>query len=322
VDFNDPVWLAAQSAAYRRGIPDPVNLVLRNTAPTVDGPPKAKTEGRLMQFRVSATTPDDTSYNPASGIPIRSGTQTIVRLPGAPGGAAIDATTVQATRLLTLNEVMGAGGPLGMFVNNSPWMGMRPDGSAIEGSMLVNGNWLTEFPFEGETEVWEVLNLTVDAHPIHLHAAQFQLVDRQAIDVRAYMRTYDAAFPGGVYIPGYGPPLNYETGNPRALGGNPDPLLRGAPRPPLAHEWGWKDTVVMLPGERTRIVVRWGPQDVPVGEPATFAYEPSAPVTNGEPGVYVWHCHITDHEDNEMMRPFMMVPDADAVRTYIQGVDY
>jgi len=322
VDFNDPVWLNAITAAYRGAVPNPLNLILRNTAPTVAGKPKANTEGRIMQFRVSASAPADSSYNPASGIPIRSGAQTIVRLPGAPGGPAISAANVPVTRVLTLNEVPGIGGPLEALVNNSKWSGLRPDMKPIEGSTLVNGNWLTEFPYEADIEVWEILNLTADSHPIHLHAVQFQLIDRQAFDMNAYMMTYNGLFPGGVYIPGYGPPLNYFTGNSRALGGNPDPVLLGAPIPALAYEAGWKDTVIMHPGERTRIAVRWGPQHVPVGTLATFTFDPSAPVASGKPGVYVWHCHITDHEDNEMMRPDVIMPEPTALRTYIQGVDF
>jgi len=337
VDFNDPTYLAALANYYKNNMPATINLVLRNTAPTVNGNPKANTEGRLMQFRVSATAPADSSYNPASGIAIRSGGQTIVRLPGAPGGPAISTANVNATRLLTLNEVMGAGGPLEALVNNSKWGGLRPDMMPIDGSTLVNGNWLTEFPLEGAMEVWEIVNLTMDSHPIHLHAVQFQLIDRQPIDAMAYMATYNGSFvndigaidpmtgqpyPNGVFIPGYGPPKNYFTGNTRALGGNPDPVLLGAPIPALAHEAGWKDTVIMHPGEKTRIAVRWAPQDSALGTVATFPFAPDAPLANGEPGVYVWHCHITDHEDNEMMRPDVVVSNPAAVRTYIQGVDY
>jgi len=55
----------------------------------------------------------------------------------------------------------------------------------------------------------------------------------------------------------------------------------GAPRGPEAWEVGYKDTVVAYPGEVTRIA-------------ATFDI----------PGLYVWHCHILEHEDNEMMRPY------------------
>ena len=324
VDFNDPVWINAMTAAYTaRGmaVPNPVNLILRNTAATVNGNPKAVTEGRIMQFRVSANAPADTSYDPSTLAPIRSGAP-IVRLPGAPGGPAISAANVQVTRELTLNEVPGLGGPLEALVNNSKWMGLRPDMTPIEGSRLVNGNWLTELPNEGDTEVWEIINLTMDSHPIHLHGVQFQLIDRQAVDMKAFMMAYNAAFTGGVYIPGYGPPLNYFTGNPRALGGNPDPVLLGAPIPALSYETGWKDTVIMHPGESTRIAVRIGPQHVPLGTVANFTFDPSAPLSNGQPGVYVWHCHITDHEDNEMMRPDMFLPNPAAVRTYLQGVDF
>jgi len=55
----------------------------------------------------------------------------------------------------------------------------------------------------------------------------------------------------------------------------------GPPIPPLPTEMGKKDTVLAYPGEITRVK-------------ATFDL----------PGLYVWHCHIVEHEDNEMMRPF------------------
>jgi FtsP/CotA-like multicopper oxidase with cupredoxin domain len=320
------------------GVAPGTNLVLRNTAPTVDGNPKVSLDGRIMQFRVSGTMPagGDKSYNPATLTPLRAGAL-IVRLPGTPGGPAIvtapgPTQNVQVTRQLTLNEVMGAGGPLEVLVNNSKWSGLRPDESAINGSTLVNGpnqaafsfpgNWLTELLQEGQTEVWELLNLTMDSHPIHLHGLQFQLIDRQPFDMKAYMMTYNAAFPGGVYIPGYGPPLHYVTGNPRALGGNPDPVMLGVPLAPLPYEAGWKDTVIMHPGERSRIAVRIAPQDKALNAPVeqlAYSYVP-----NALNGVYVWHCHITDHEDNEMMRPDMFMPNLapGVVRSFIQGVDY
>mmetsp|Transcript_87624 Transcript_87624/g.256173 ORF Transcript_87624/g.256173 Transcript_87624/m.256173 type:complete len:930 (+) Transcript_87624:162-2951(+) len=49
-------------------------------------------------------------------------------------------------------------------------------------------------------------------------------------------------------------------------------------------EAGWKDTVIAYPGEVTRVA-------------ATFDLA----------GLYVWHCHILEHEDNEMMRPYCVV---------------
>lgn len=65
----------------------------------------------------------------------------------------------------------------------------------------------------------------------------------------------------------------------------------------------------MYPGQVTRIIVRWTPQDVAAGgSPAGTNMYPFDP-TKG-PG-YVWHCHILDHEDNEMMRPYIPTMRAD-----------
>jgi FtsP/CotA-like multicopper oxidase with cupredoxin domain len=136
------------------------------------------------------------------------------------------------------------------------------------------------------------------------------------------------AYPPGVYIPAFGPPLDYNTGNPRALGGNPDitavskgkfVYLKGKPTPPLPQEAGWKDTVVVYPGQVTRIAVRWAPTDLPANTLAANSFFPFDP--NGGYG-YVWHCHIVDHEDNEMMRPDEVIPNTNATRTHIVGEDY
>ena len=89
---------------------------------------------------------------------------------------------------------------------------------------------------------------------------------------------------------------------------------------PLLYENGWKDTVIAYPGEVTRIVVRWAPTDAPANGTACNATTPVppgvpfagttyTPSTRGDliNGVgYVWHCHIVDHEDNEMMRPYIV----------------
>jgi len=200
-------------------------------------------------------------------------------------------------------------------------------------------NWLSELPQEGETEIWEIVNLTADAHPIHLHLVQFQLLNRQNYNVNKYTKAYAGAFPAGydyvmgmnvgpkAFIPAFGPPLDYKTGNPRALGGNPDitPYLQGMPMPPLAHENGWKDTVIMFPGQVTRILVRWAPLDIPADTApavASFPFNPQGDVTQPGGHGYVWHCHIVDHEDNEMMRPDQVKPNVGANRTYVRGVDY
>lgn len=328
IDFADPVWKALLAA---RRIKFPLNLILRNVAPTVNGKPTPSVDGRIMQFRVSATVPvSDTSYDPASGTPIRTGAQTIKRLVNPATGALT--VTANKTRELTLNEITGRGGPLEVLVNNSKWNGLSSDTTTFPGgvrsdSTLVNGNYLTELPTEGETEVWEIVNTTVDNHPIHLHGVQFQLLNRQAFDTKGFGAAYAAAFPGGVFIAAYGPPKDYDPAlnslSGGKYGGNPDitPYLLGLLTPPLAYEAGWKDTVIMPPGQVTRIAVRFAPQDVTIGAAGSFIFDPNAPSSSGQPGYYVWHCHITDHEDNEMMRPDQFQPNT-ANRSYVQGVDY
>jgi FtsP/CotA-like multicopper oxidase with cupredoxin domain len=231
-------------------------------------------------------------------------------------------------RQLTLNEIMGMptvvggvaypGGPLEVVLNNTKWSGLRPDGSVPPGFTPVTvGNvtsYYSEVPDEGTTEVWEIINLTADAHPIHTHLTQVQIVNRQNFDVRKYLGAYTAAFAGVAMPDGYGPPNPYGMANADgAVGGNPavGPFLKGVPAPPAANEAGWKDTVIMLPGQVTRIALRFAPTDKPVADPDLFyPFEP-----DGGHG-YVWHCHIIDHEDNEMMRPYRVTPLA-VPRTFV-----
>src|SRR5205823_12621202 len=84
---------------------------------------------------------------------------------------------------------------------------------------------------------------------------------------------------------------------------HPDPTS-GCPSqaiPPSPQESGWKDVFIAPPFSVTRIGLRLAPQSVKESDlfpgKNTFPFDP----TDG-PG-YVWHCHILDHEDNDMMRP-------------------
>jgi FtsP/CotA-like multicopper oxidase with cupredoxin domain len=157
---------------------------------------------------------------------------------------------------------------------------------------------------------------------MHTHLVDFQVLSRQKLDVKKYDKAYQAAFPGGAYIAGYGPPLPYGNCLPGSVcGGNPNPApyLKGRPVPPAPYEQGWKDTVKSNPGEVIRIAIRWAPNEVPVDEVEPgmnlFSFDPTAPLGvlddgfgyPGGPG-YVWHCHIIDHEDNEMMKRYDVTP--------------
>jgi FtsP/CotA-like multicopper oxidase with cupredoxin domain len=347
------------------------NLIIRNTGRTPypkGAPPQGSTLGRIMQFRVALGAVTDTSYNPVSGVPLRSGAQVIQRLVNPAAGTLATGVVANKTRQLTLNEVMGMpmnaidpvtglltaypGGPLEILVNNTKWSGKRITGvDPISGMYTLQPipgfkldgfgyNYVSELPQEGETEVWEVVNLTADAHPIHLHLVQFQLINRQSFNVTTYNGVYGAAFPAGgwdftmgmacmagVFCPGYGPPLPYDPAlNPLSagkFGGNPDvtPYLQGAIMPPLPQEAGWKDTVIMLPGQVTRIVARYAPTDLATTTPPGMLYYPFDPSGGGQ-YTYVWHCHIIDHEDNEMMRPAAVTPMPGAIRTLVKGIAY
>lgn len=328
------------------------NLVLRNTGRTPypkGEPPQGNTVGRILQFRVAPEPVSDASYDPRAGAPLRTGEQKIVRLVDPSKGGVKAGVTVDKTRLITLNEVIAppstainpatgeltsyAGGPLEVLLNNTAYTGesTRTYGDFEPITVGTTTTLYSERAKEGSTEVWEIVNLTADAHPIHLHLVQFQLLNRQTFNTHMYNRAYAAAFPTGVYQPEFGPPLDYRAAkNPLSAGkdgGNPDvsPFLQGPLQPPAPHEAGWKDTMVVPPGQVTRLVVRWAPTDLPTSAAAADLHYPFDPSGNLQRG-YVWHCHILDHEDNEMMRPYVVdlnpaSPPA-ALRFLKQGIDY
>ncbi len=176
----------------------------------------------IMQIRVSAAKAPAVAPLPAQ---LRS----ITRIPES---AAIK------TRELTLVDYKDAAGhPTHMLLNGAHY------------KMPV-----TETPALDSTEIWTLINLTDDTHPIHLHLVRFQILDRRRFDFEIYKKTGKLVYTG--------------------------PAI-----PPEAHEAGWKDTVradVLLV---TRIIVKF----------------------EGYKGRYVWHCHVLEHEDNEMMRPYEVI---------------
>jgi spore coat protein A len=173
----------------------------------------------VMQFRVRSVGGSDPGALPASLRPL----------------TRIAEAEAVRTRLLTLGE--------------------RDDYAGKSTLVLLNGSrWsqpVTENPVIDTVEIWSLLNLTADAHPIHLHLVRFQILDRRPFDVFAYNASKTLRYTGPAVAP-----------------------------PP--QEAGWKDTVRTDPGMVTRIIVRF----------------------EGYAGRYVWHCHLLEHEDNEMMRPY------------------
>jgi spore coat protein A len=176
----------------------------------------------LMQFNVGSQRAEDRSELPTALRP----------LPRLAESSAV------LTRRLTLDEnVSGKGESQGMQLNKTAWH--EP---------------VTEKPVLGTTEIWELVNLTEDIHPIHLHMVKFQILDRRPFETFQYMTQGTLHFFADA-------------------------------SPPDANEMGWKDTVRVNQGTVTRIIVPF----------------------HGYAGRYVWHCHILEHEDNEMMRPYEIV---------------
>jgi spore coat protein A len=126
----------------------------------------------------------------------------------------------------------------------------------------------TETPKVGTVEDWVYINLTPDTHPMHTHLVTFQVVGRTPFDAEAYEDAHGGpnGVPGGI---------------------DPTPFATGPMEPPDPTERGFKDTVKANPGYFTTIRAKF---DLPAGVTA--------------PQNYVYHCHIVEHEDNDMMRPF------------------
>jgi spore coat protein A len=195
--------------------------------------------GQVLQFRiVLAGAPDPTT--PAQFLVL-------------PAIAPLPPETVR--RPLALIEKMG--------------MGYDADGGHVEGpieallgevvnGVLVERLWMdpvSENPEVGATEVWEFVNATGDAHPMHVHEVVFEVVNREGLVL---------SDDDEIVVP-----VAYD----------------GVVSPPEPWETGVKDTVIAYPRQVTRVR-------------ATFE----------RPGQYVWHCHIVEHEDNEMMRPYRIGP--------------
>ena len=125
----------------------------------------------------------------------------------------------------------------------------------------------TFFPTLHRSEIWRLINLTEDTHPIHVHLDAFQVLDRRGTTVEIA--------DGGITA----------TGTSAKVRIGPD-LDDGIPHGLDDNERGLKDTVRVNPKEVVDIVVRF----------QVFC------------GRYMYHCHILEHEDHDMMRPFVVMP--------------
>lgn len=164
----------------------------------------------------------------------------------------------------------------------------------------------TEFPLIGSTEEWNFVNGGGSFHQIHIHLIEFQLINRQQIDVGGYITQWHL--------------LNGHLPTTRPIVVDPTPFLIGAPIPPEPYETGWKDTIMARPGEVMRLVTRWAPQETPTG--GVTPGQNQFPITAVSPTTdawYLWHCHVLGHEDNDMMRKMPLVNTWGGNKTYMAG---
>lgn len=142
--------------------------------------------------------------------------------------------------------------------------------------LINNKRWhdpASQEPHAGTTERWNIINTTGDTHPLHMHLAKFHVISRQPLDVDKYMSLWN---PGA---PGTGPDAVDPTAALIPNPVNPIPLE-------AAEQAGWKDTVRINPGEVVQLLVQF---------------------PSGYQGDYPIHCHILEHEDNDMMWKFKVV---------------
>ena len=204
---------------------------------------------QVLQFRVKAATGKDTSRVPAAMLSLSPADPT--KAVNYPDGRAI-----------TLTEI------------ESPKTG-DPEYSLIEGK-----RWdapASILPRFGTTEIWTIINLTGDTHPIHVHLVPHRVLYRREINSTLYAE-------GGCSVSGAKAAV--------ALAGScfTGPLEDAGP-----DEWGYSDTTLAHPSHITALLL-----DFNAWSGGGLPFDPTA-----GPG-YVVHCHILDHEDNDMMRPFKL----------------
>jgi spore coat protein A len=166
-------------------------------------------------------------------------------------------------RILTLNEDFDEFGRLIQTMGTTELAGLNNQGLKTWGRGYMDAP--TEIVNEGATEVWQIMNLTADTHPIHFHLVNVQLIQRQPF-----------------------------SGDPISWG------YSGAPIPPDENEVGWKETVRVNPGEIATVIMRFDLPKLPTPEMRKAV----SPRTGNRE--YVWHCHILEHEEHDMMRPLIV----------------
>jgi spore coat protein A len=192
IDFSDPA-LWGQTIILRNNAKSPYRK-----GETVD----PNTTGRIMAFRVDKPLNGNIAL---SVLPAKFHSPITPLLQNGP------------TRKLLLAE------------RNDDKERIEPMLGTVDGGAFDFDDPITENIKLNDTEIWEIYNTTVDAHPIHLHLVKFQVISRQKFN--------------GTVDPETKKLTNIQ--------------LLGQPQLSNLDQEGWQDTKVMFPGEVTRIIAKF-----------------------------------------------------------------
>jgi spore coat protein A len=147
------------------------------------------------------------------------------------------------------------------------------------------------YPEANKPEVWHIVNFSTDAHPVHLHLVDFQILSRHFYKVAG-------ADPTASIVSATNPdtglfPDPHQSIVPALIPEPSRPNDADNPTGVDANEAGWKDVVRVNPNEIVTIAM----------------------IFEGFTGRFMYHCHILEHEDMDMMRPMVVVPST--VKDYI-----
>jgi len=171
-------------------------------------------------------------------------------------------------RVITLNEIGAGAAHWELNLNARPYGA----GETGETPLVEELRW-------NNVEDWYFVNTTADTHPMHTHLFTFRVMGRYNLDVNRLVASYGTA-----------------NGVPQLDAARLQPFLTSALMSPPPQETGLKDTVKTNPGQVTVVRARFTP--------------PTTAFVNGQLTTqkYVHHCHIVEHEDNDMMERVYVSP--------------
>lgn len=210
------------------------NIVVGNSAPTPFPGGVAPAAGATVVMRIQVNLPLNTAVprtaaNLLPQLPLR----VLAETPPLPSAGARLAAMPVAPRVRRI--LLGEG--TDQYGRITPLLGVyHPTNASANRGTLSFADPATERPTVDSTEVWEFWNVSPDAHPVHMHLVQFQVVDRRSFNAPAPQATTMSNGWTGVRLVG---PTSWTA----------------AAVPAPAHEAGWKDTVVCPPGQVTRVLV-------------------------------------------------------------------